>query len=51
METLQHCLTQLTPVWYQGHSSELISFGIFFVAMWLIAMVTEAAVEKATKEG
>lgn len=50
METLQHFLTPLTTAWYQADSQELMSFGIFFASMWLIAMVIEAAVKKATKE-
>lgn len=50
METLQHLITPFTTAWYQADSHELVSFGIFFVAMWLIAMVIEAAVNKATKE-
>ncbi|MDP2716991.1 hypothetical protein [Rheinheimera sp.] len=48
METLQHFLTQLTSTWLQVETSELISFGIFFGAMWLIAMAAEAAIEKVT---
>ena len=50
METLQHFVTPLTTAWHQAESLELISFGIFFAAMWLIAMVVEAAVKKLTKE-
>ena len=50
METLQHLLTPFTTAWYQADSHQLISFGIFFASMWLIAMVIEAAVKKATKE-
>ncbi|MFT5545297.1 hypothetical protein [Rheinheimera aquimaris] len=50
METLQHLITPFTTAWYQADSQQLISFGIFFVAMWLIAVVIEAAIKKATKE-
>lgn len=50
METLQQLITPFTNAWYQADSQELASFGIFFAAMWLIAMVLEAAVKKVTKE-
>ncbi|MDP5137591.1 hypothetical protein [Rheinheimera baltica] len=50
METLQHLITPLTTAWYQVDSNELVSFGIFFAAMWLIAVVLEAAVKKVTNE-
>lgn len=50
METLQHLITPFTTAWHQAESHELISFGMFFAAMWLIAMVVEAAVKKVTKE-
>jgi len=50
METLQHLLTPFSTAWYQVDSHELVSFGIFFAAMWLIAMVVEAAVKKVTNE-
>ncbi|MBZ9613194.1 hypothetical protein [Rheinheimera maricola] len=48
METLQQLLTPFTTAWNQADSQQLISFGIFFAAMWLIAIVAEAAIEKAT---
>lgn len=50
METLQHLITPLTTAWSQVDSAELVSFSIFFAAMWLIAMVIETAVKKVTKE-
>lgn len=50
METLQHLITPFTTAWYQADSHELVSFGIFFAAMWLISVVVEAAVKKTTKE-
>jgi len=51
METLQQCLTQTSPVWYQTNSNELVSFGIFFIAMWLIAIVIDATLQKIQQEG
>ena len=50
METLQQLITPFTTAWYQADDHELVSFGIFFGAMWLIAMVLEAAIKKVTKE-
>jgi hypothetical protein len=50
METLQQLITPFTTAWYQADSNELVSFAIFFAAMWLIALVAEAAIKKATKE-
>ncbi|WP_166838340.1 hypothetical protein [Rheinheimera pleomorphica] len=50
METLQDLLTPFTTAWYQADSHQLISFGIFFAALWLIAVVVEATVKKVTKE-
>lgn len=50
METVQHFVTPFTEVWYQADSHELVSFGIFFSAMWLIAAVLETAIKKATQE-
>lgn len=50
METLQQLITPFTTAWQQADSQQLVSFGIFFGAMWLIAMVIEAAVNKATQE-
>ncbi|NRQ41784.1 hypothetical protein HRH59_04260 [Rheinheimera sp. YQF-2] len=51
METLQQLITPFTTAWYQADSHQLISFGIFFGAMWFIAMVVEAALKKAGIEG
>ncbi|MBU2115107.1 MAG: hypothetical protein KKE94_15185 [Gammaproteobacteria bacterium] len=48
METLQQLITPFTTAWYQADSHQLISFGIFFAALWLIAMVAEAAIQKAS---
>jgi len=50
METLQNLITPLTSAWQQADSHQLVSFGIFFAAMWLIAMVIETAVKKVIKE-
>jgi hypothetical protein len=50
METLQNLITPFTTAWNQADNHELVSFGIFFGAMWLIAVVVEAAVKKATQE-
>ena len=50
METLQHLITPFTTAWQQADSHQLVSFCIFFAAMWLIALVAEAAIKKATKE-
>lgn len=50
METLQNLITPFTNAWYEANSHELVSFGIFFVAMWLISVVVEAAVKKVMKE-
>jgi hypothetical protein len=50
METLQQLITPFTTAWQQADNHQLVSFGIFFAAMWLIAMVIEAAVKKVTKE-
>lgn len=51
METIQQCLTQLTSAWNQLDSSELVLFGIFFAAIWVIAMVLEAGLQKLQPEG
>lgn len=51
METLQHLITPFSTAWHQADSYQLVSFGIFFAAMWLIAAVIEAAIKKVTKEG
>ncbi len=48
METLQHVLTQLTSTWFQVETTELVSFGIFFGVMWLIALAADAAIQKIT---
>ena len=50
METLQQLITPFTTAWQQTDSHQLVSFGIFFGAMWLIAVVLEAAVKKVTNE-
>lgn len=50
METLQQLITPFTNAWQQADSHQLVSFCIFFAAMWLIAMVLEAAIKKVTKE-
>lgn len=50
METLQHLITPFTTAWHQADSYQLVSFCIFFAAMWLIAVVIEAAIKKATRE-
>lgn len=50
METLQHLITPFTTAWHQTDSYQLVSFCIFFAAMWLIAVVIEAAIKKATRE-
>lgn len=50
METLQQLITPFTTTWQQADSHELVSFGIFFATMWLIAIVLEAAVKKLSKE-
>lgn len=50
MTSLQHVITPFTTAWQQADSRQLLAFGIFFAAMWLIAMVIEAAVKKITKE-
>lgn len=50
METLQNLITPFTTAWSQVDGGELVSFSVFFAAMWLIAMVVEAAVKKVTKE-
>lgn len=51
METLQQLITPFTTAWYQADSHELVSFSIFFAALWLIGMVVEAAVKTAKREG
>lgn len=51
METLQQCLMHISPAWYQTNSNELVSFGLFFVAMWLIAIVIDATLQKIQQEG
>uniref|UniRef100_UPI004047F54A hypothetical protein n=1 Tax=Rheinheimera sp. TaxID=1869214 RepID=UPI004047F54A len=50
METLQQLITPFTNAWQQADSHQLVSFCIFFAAIWLIAMVLEAAIKKVTKE-
>lgn len=51
MATLEQFFLQLIPAFYQGNSNELISFGIFFVAMWLIAVVIDATIKKNSARG
>jgi len=50
METIQQLITPYINVWQQANNQELISFGISFGLLWLIAMVIEATVKKVTKE-
>ena len=51
METIQQLITPYTTAWFQTDSQELVTFGIFFVGMWLNAMVLEGAGKIVTKEG
>ena len=50
MQTLQNLITPFSNAWYGANSHELVSFGVFFAALWLIALVVEAAINKATKK-
>lgn len=51
MATLEQFFVQVIPAFSQGNSNELMSFGIFFVAMWLIAVVIDATIKKIQQEG